>query len=258
VDYSDHCNPKVSFAHATGCPVAGFTSIINFVSENPWVIAVVLLVFGPVLAFFGRKFLPLFLMLIVGFITFCLSMLMCSVLGMLDYIDPTRTGGNIGFCILAFVLSLALAAGAAFLMKHFIKLGVYVLGGIAGWFLGSLLYDLIFLEWVQSPYMLFGSSAFFAALCSFLAYFFEDHVIIASTALLGSYGFIRGISLFAGGFPNEVKLYQELANGTAEFPPAFLLYVVGLTAMFIISLLYQEKKKFKEVIDGAFHKLSSD
>ncbi len=46
----------------------------------------------------------------------------------------------------------------------------------------------------------------FAAL-SFKIY---DFILIGSTSMIGSYLFIRGISLYAGGYPNEFTLAEML------------------------------------------------
>jgi len=46
---------------------------------------------------------------------------------------------------------------------------------------------------------------FVAALLSLIWY---NQAIILATALVGSYFFVRGVGIFAGGFPNEYVLVQ--------------------------------------------------
>jgi hypothetical protein len=53
-------------------------------------------------------------------------------------------------------------------------------------------------------------SALVAAGLTFLAY---NHAIILSTSLIGSYFFVRGISLYVGGVPDEFALMKELKAG---------------------------------------------
>jgi len=46
-----------------------------------------------------------------------------------------------------------------------------------------------------------------AILLGFLSWRFDKALIVYLTAFMGSYSFIRGISMFAGKFPNEIALY---------------------------------------------------
>ena len=52
--------------------------------------------------------------------------------------------------------------------------------------------------------------AVLAAILVFVAY---NHAIILATSLIGSYFFVRGISLYFGGFPNELLLMKQIKNG---------------------------------------------
>jgi hypothetical protein len=90
IDNSDPCHPVITVSHESGCPVFSFTALVAYVSENPWVIAVFLLVTGPIVTFWGRKFIPWVISIAGGFITFVFVLLLCSISGMLDYIDPTQ------------------------------------------------------------------------------------------------------------------------------------------------------------------------
>ena len=40
---------------------------------------------------------------------------------------------------------------------------------------------------------------------------------MVSTSLIGGYAFIRGISMYAGHFPNEFMLYEDLKNDVYKF-----------------------------------------
>lgn len=45
----------------------------------------------------------------------------------------------------------------------------------------------------------------------------EKTVVILLTAFIGSYAFIRGISLYAGHFPSETQFHEEIANGDLQW-----------------------------------------
>jgi len=73
------------------------------------------------------------------------------------------------------------------------------------------------------------------AIVSFFAY---NPVIIGATAFTGSYLFFRGISLFAGGYPNEFTLVNQLASGeVVSITDWFYLYL----GLIIISTLLCSK-----------------
>ena len=74
-----------------------------------------------------------------------------------------------------------------------------------------------------------------------LAWFFADTLVMLATSLVGSYMFVRGISFYAGGFPNEfdIKHYIQAGIDRGEFPPAFYGYLGGIAGMFILTLIFQ-------------------
>lgn len=76
------------------------------------------------------------------------------------------------------------------------------------------------------------------------SYMHKDKLAIYVTSLVGSYSFIRGLSLLIGGFPNELALHNEMMHkGTVKFTPAIIGYVVGIIVLFILGVFYQEMKK---------------
>lgn len=46
----------------------------------------------------------------------------------------------------------------------------------------------------------------FAIVAAILSFFWYEHVLIIMTSFAGAYMFVRGISFYAGGFPNEFTL----------------------------------------------------
>lgn len=67
-----------------------------------------------------------------------------------------------------------------------------------------------------------------------LAFFTEKHVIMFVTSFVGSYSLIRGISLYAGGFPNEVELHNEIESGAVDwdsFNKGFYGYLAGIVVL---------------------------
>lgn len=77
-----------------------------------------------------------------------------------------------------------------------------------------------------------------------IAYFVEKITIMFVTAFVGSYFVIRGISLYAGGFPNEIDLTEDVANGEIDwksFGKAFYGYLAGIVILSGLSFYFQIK-----------------
>lgn len=206
--HSDYCNPVVMFTHASGCPDATLDTVAIFLEEYPWVLAIFLLVVGPVICFFGKRFIPWVIAVIGGVVAFIIVLALCSAMGMLDYIDPTnRESSSVFWVVLAFFLSLGGGVLTGYLLKRFLIVGLLVIAFVGGFLVGGLLYNLVFAGWANSTWLLailtFGSGI---GACV-AAYFLKLVIIIGCTALIGSYFTIRGLSLFIGGFPSEITLY---------------------------------------------------
>lgn len=63
------------------------------------------------------------------------------------------------------------------------------------------------------------------------------------TAFIGSYGFVRGISLYAGGFINEMDVVEHADKAMKDVEVTFGLYILGILVLFGIGVLVQNKQK---------------
>jgi hypothetical protein len=84
--------------------------------------------------------------------------------------------------------------------------------------------------------------------CIIGAYFLVEHVIIFATSLIGSYAIIRGISLYAGGFPDESYVIDLIRNEEYDqlqnvLKPIVYVYLVGWLVLFVLGLFVQNKLK---------------
>lgn len=73
----------------------------------------------------------------------------------------------------------------------------------------------------------------------------ETGVIIVSTSFIGSFMIIRGISMYAGGFPNETELHSMAEDGFIDwktFPKVFYAYLVGILILSIGTGIFQWKQ----------------
>ncbi len=181
------------------------TSFVKFISKNPWVIGLLLICFGILGTFFGRRFLKIVLASLGFMIGFLTTMLLCSYTGMLDYLTSDRKDAKLYLVIIAFILALVIGGALGYLLIRIIRGGVKFIATIGGLFLGYMIYNLI-LSSFESIWLMLGVVIFTGLLMGFLAFKFFFEMICVTTALLGSYSLIRGISMFAGSYPNEIVM----------------------------------------------------
>jgi len=101
------CVTTLKLKSSAGCPKYSATAWVEFLNENPWVIAVLMIIFGLITTFFGKKFFTITLSVACGGFVFMASMFLFSLMGMLEYLDD-KNQGNVGLVILAFFLAIAL------------------------------------------------------------------------------------------------------------------------------------------------------
>jgi len=125
------------------------------------------------------------------------------------------------------------------LLVKFRKWGISILAGWGGVMVGFLITS-TFIITKEAAYwaVIIGCAAAFAL----TAFFVETAVIMFVTSFAGSYFLIRGISLYAGGFPNEIEIHKEFEAGAvtwSTFDKAFYGYMVGIVVLTGLSLYYQ-------------------
>jgi hypothetical protein len=75
--------------------------------------------------------------------------------------------------------------------------------------------------------------------------------MILATSFCGSYAFIRGVSLYAQGFPNESYVVDLIRNEEWEtlnnvLTPIVYAYMCGWFVLFAIGLVFQIKTRSKD------------
>lgn len=203
-----------------------------------------LIAFGGVTTFFGGKFFKYVLGTVTGGLTFLIVLLLASVVGALKALEKNReaTGGQVALTVLSFFVALGAALFAAWFIMKLRRVGITVLAGASGFFLGFLLYSLVFIKWLDHQAVLICLVILLTALGAYLGWRYDKLIIVYVTAFLGSYALIRGISIFAGQFPNEVALYGQLSSGTFEgLGNAFYGYLAAIVVVGILGVVAQTK-----------------
>jgi hypothetical protein len=100
-------------------------------------------------------------------------------------------------------VSILLGVVVGILLVKSRKAGVAIMAGWGGVTLGFILTTALVIDNVYAYWAIIVGCAI---VCAFFAFKTEKLVIMLATAHIGSYLAIRGISLYAGGFPNESSL----------------------------------------------------
>jgi len=221
VDDSDACDVKISFTSKYGCPLFEATPIIAFFGNNPWIVGTLLIVFGVVSAFFGGKLFPKVLVAAFAGAAFLVVVLVLSAIGAMNALNGAKSGGAIAMTVVSFIIALAAAVFAGWFIHKIKRIAFMAVGGLAGFVVGFLLYTILFVQLYQAVWLYVTLLIVGVALGAFLVYKYDKTIIVYLTAFLGAYALVRGISVFAGGYINEMTLFGQITSGTfdaAAFP----------------------------------------
>jgi hypothetical protein len=124
------------------------------------------------------------------------------------------TGKGVIKAIVGFVISSVVAIAAGFLARKMQKIASGILGGIAGFFLGYLLYIFVISMLIKStPILLWVILITSSTAGTYLMLAKKDEMEARATVFIGANLIIRGLSFFLGGFPNEVQTFAQLKEG---------------------------------------------
>ena len=189
--------------------------------------------FGAFNCVFGKK--------LVKFTTVSLIVLIITLLVLIfsQYILPSGCAEWIIWVMLAVGLILGGTAGY-FVWIYNDKVISFVCGGVAGFFVGQFLFSLFGNRIPANGMVIYW--VFIAVsiiVLTVVAWCFKKFIVIFTTSFIGSYCFIRGISLFAGGFPDETTVIDMRNKGEDEQLSDLLTWevYVYLAAILILTVL---------------------
>jgi len=166
----------------------------------------------------------------IGGVAFALisSLFLFSMI--LDRNSPPSSGWIIiGICgFFSIFVGLALA--------YFSKIGAAVAAGWGGVVLGLILYNSFVYKLDNGNQVAFwifivAMGGIFAS----LAFCVFWHVIILATSFAGAYAVMRGISLYAGGFPGEIEIIDLIKSGKfTGMPGSFYGYMAGFLVLSVV------------------------
>lgn len=228
------CEYSVNLKHNAGCPTANIDleQAQAWISENQWVIGIVYVIAGPLIALFGLKWFPYVTAAIAALFTMAIVTSFSLALGWMS--------STVGIVIVSIVaLILGVLVGVLIRRNIFVMIGL--LGTAAGFFCGSLLFALIagLTDW-SAVWGFWTISAAVAAIGCLLACYLGKPVVLLSTSLVGSYMFMRAWTLFfPGHYPSEQELVSDYSDISYDWQ--FWVFIATFVVSFIGSACYQKQ-----------------
>jgi hypothetical protein len=149
-----------------------------------------------------------------------------------------------------------IAAGlvVGLLMAKYVKVGAAILGGWGG-FAGGLILNEAILWQFELSWLFWASNVACIVVAAVLTYKIFEPAIIIATSVVGSYFFVRGLSVYLGYYYNEFTIITMLKAGLyTEINPIYWGYVGGFVLLTIIGALYQKSKLPKKVAKHPYHR----
>lgn len=230
------CNYSTTLTGKQACPTVDLNAIWDFISSYSWLWGAGMIIAGIMLCAFGRKLFSVCIFLATACIVIFAIMLLFYTLFL-----KSTTEEWVGWLVLSIAVITGLVAG--FFMLKLEKLGAGILAGWGGFMLGMLINEMALYK--------VGSEALFWIVCIGLAVVaglltmcLLDDVLIIMTAFAGAYSFWRGISMYAGEFPNEFTLAEEVQSGAIESINGwFYAYMVAIVLTTGLGAFIQYKHK---------------
>lgn len=237
---SDACEKTVVIESLSGCPEGNIYAIWTLLQKYKIFFGAALIILGLFEIFLGAK-----LMIITLFIATCIVTITVIFLLILLIFNPSTV-------VVWIILGVSLLGGIVlgyFVAKYKRAVLGFLLGGYMGYILGLLLYNVAFIHIQYNPTMIYWMTIILSILiaCVF-SYFLFEHLLIVSTSFCGAYALIRGISLYAGGFPNEsyiIDLINKKEYDTLKLAltPIVYVYVACWLVVCAFGIYFQYKTK---------------
>ena len=245
---NDPCNPAIDIVSSIGgCDLVANSPIWTYLEMIEPYIGVVAAVAGFAACFYGIRMLKPFLFL-AGILTCCcLSLLFCYAV----YAKSTDDLMSTFYYFLGGGLIAGILLG--WLLAKFVKVGAAVLAAWGGMCLGLILNEAVLFQ-LEAEWVFWTSICLCAVGCAFLTFKLFDWTVICSTAFLGAYMMVRGVSCYAGHYYNEFTMVKLLQSGAYDqIDPYYWIYVAGFFGSGFLGIYLQNKYKPKELQVHPYH-----
>ena len=224
-----------------GCPQLDLYFVYKTIMDRFYIFGSALILLGLFELFLGHKLVTatifIFSAAVVVIFVFVLFF---------QYIIPGGVHESIVWFVLAIAIILGLVLGY-FVAKYKDKVFGIIMGSLLGYIVGQIVYNLVLnhIDFNQKALQII-TYVVCIAICIALGICLFNIVTIFSTALIGAYAVIRGISIFVGGFPNETTIADLVSREETEQLKQLLnwkvyCYLAGWLVLFVVGLVVQIK-----------------
>ena len=236
----DHMDLYLHITSKEACAKVNFYFIFKFIQDYKILFIILLILFGILNCGFGKRFsrfTAFFLCIFIGVVL---------ILVLSQYILPSGCKEWIIWVMFAVGVILGVVAGV-FAFKYHEGCMAFLTGGIGGFFLGQFLFNLF---GNRIPVNGIVMNIVFIVVCIgaliAVAFFFKKFIVIFATSFIGSYCIVRGISLFAGKFPDEMTVIDLQTRGETDQLKSLLtwqvyVYLASIAVATVISMVIQYK-----------------
>lgn len=236
--FKQQCTIELRYASKMGCPSVQQGAVGQWIEDHKMIVAPALIALGIVMTFFGHMFVQALTILFI-FSTVAFG---CSY-GGLVLLDKLEMGDNSMAIYGVLGASVILGLCLGFCLKNFVRTGMGIIGGVGGSALGVMLTQVLMIS-SNGVHMAIVFGMGFAG--CLLGFWISKGIIVFVSSFLGAYMTVRGISMFAGGYPNEMTLAQMIKMGHItweNFPKIFFAYLAGIFVLTLIGIFFQLKNK---------------
>eukprot|EP01016_Furgasonia_blochmanni_P053142 TRINITY_DN854_c0_g1_i1.p1 TRINITY_DN854_c0_g1~~TRINITY_DN854_c0_g1_i1.p1 ORF type:complete len:501 (+),score=111.45 TRINITY_DN854_c0_g1_i1:62-1504(+) len=235
---------RIRTSSLNGCPHVSVNALWQFVDDYKFIFALVGLVMGAFLCFFGTRAQHITIFTFSFLIAFFLLMMILLWI----FYAQTSVGvesSNLGKWVVCIVCIAVSAIAGVFAVKY-MDLGFFSLGVALGYFGAGILYTPILSRInVGNPTTVFWVLFILLSIVGgFLTYKFKDLILMITTSCVGAYMFIRAVAALLGGFPNEFEIGNRLKNKEMDgIPGSVYIYLFLMIVLALGSFYYQFRDK---------------
>jgi len=174
--------------------------VSDWITKFKFIWAPIFLIGGFVIALWGKQIFHIICFLVGSFVS-------ATLLLLVFYSNFMTANTKTGVAWTVFALGILCGLIGGYVLYKLQRLAGALFAAWGGFLLGMVLARLVGLKDFTIAFWLFNFLlSLFSAVLSWIFYY---HVVILSTAFIGSYVLVRGVSLYTGGFPNELDYIRK-------------------------------------------------
>ena len=209
-EVNSKCQVGVKILSKHSCYAWTYNLLMCFIDNNSWVFGIFLIVMCLAVGMFCKKFFKPTMCMVGSLVVIVKSSLfLLSVFFDRDTLNTTEW--------IVFIVCIVVGVMAGLLLAFLNKFGIAVLGGWGGFCPVLILSNTVFYKIDGDGNIdLWCITIGLAIVSAILTLYHFGNALIIVTAITGSYALMRGISMFAGGYPDEIEVYYMIKMGQID------------------------------------------